>query len=132
LILQILCEVERTGSETHARGAALIGRAEAFIAHHLAEKLSTARLARALRINPDYLNRVCRAVHDMTVTEYLRRRRLTDAAAMLRDTTESVGEIAMACGYPSIRHFRRTFERYRGLSPGAYRRLMARAYVNTR
>jgi AraC-like DNA-binding protein len=132
LMLQILWEVSRTASDTRERGAVLMGRAEAFVTHHLAEKLSTAGIARALRINPDYLNRVCRSVHKMTMTEYLHRRRLTDAAAMLRETAETVTEVAAACGYPSVRHFRRTFERYRGLSPGAYRRLMARAYVNAR
>jgi AraC-like DNA-binding protein len=133
LLLQILCEVSRTPVDAaQAQGAVLMGRADAYITRNLSEKLSTATIAQALRTHPDYLNRVCRALHDMTMTEYVHRRRLTDAAALLRDTTDAVAEIAAACGYPSVGHFRRTFERYRGLSPGAYRRLVARAYVNAR
>jgi AraC-like DNA-binding protein len=133
LLLLILCEVARKPLELKGgRGNVLSGRAEAYITRHLAEKLSTARIARALRINPDYLNRVFREVHKMTVTEYIHRRKLIDAAGMLRDTTDTISEIAAICGYTSAGNFRRVFERYHGISPGAYRRLMARAYVNAR
>jgi len=75
LLLLILCEVGRKPLEVKAaRGNALTGRAEAYVTQHLAEKLSTARIARALRINPDYLNRMFRSVHKMTMTEYIHRR----------------------------------------------------------
>jgi len=133
LLVQILSEVSRSplaAPTTH--WAALVGRAEAHITGHMPERLSTARIARALKTNPDYLNRAFREVHHMTLTEYLHRRRLTDACAMLRETTDTIAEIAAACGYPSIGHFRRMFARYRGVSPAAYRQLMARAYVNAR
>jgi AraC-like DNA-binding protein len=133
LLLQILCEVGRKPLEQGtSRGAALSGRAEAFVIRHLADKLSTARVAHALRTNPDYLNRVFRSVHNVTFTEYIQRRRLTDAAGMLRDTADTIAEVAAACGYASPGHFRRLFQRFHGMSPGAYRRLMARAFVNAR
>jgi AraC-like DNA-binding protein len=133
LLLQILCEVARQPTDTaDAHGNVLMGRAEAFLTLHLAEKMSTARIARALRINPDYLNRMCRRVHGMTMTEYIHRRRLVDAAALLRDNADAIAEVAAACGYRSAAHFRRVFARYRGVSPDAYRRLMARAFTNAR
>jgi AraC-like DNA-binding protein len=132
LLLQILCEVSRPLEVRAARGAALSGRAEAYVTRHLADQLSTARIAHALRTNPDYLNRVFREVHHLTVTEYIQRRRLTDAAGMLRDTADGISEVAAACGYASVGHFRRLFQRFHGMSPGAYRRLMARAFVNAR
>jgi AraC-like DNA-binding protein len=133
MLWQILLEMGRAPTELHApRGSVLAGRAEAYIIKHLAERLSTARIARALRINPDYLNRVFREVHDMTMTEYLHRRRQSDAAKLLRESTDSVAEIASACGYATAAHFRRMFERFNGLSPRQYRRLHARAFVNAR
>ncbi len=136
LLLLILREVGRAPLDAApsppSRGAALAGRAEAYVTRYLAEKLSTARIARALRVNPDYLNRVFRSLHQVTLTEYLQRRRATDAAIMLRDTTNTVAEIASACGYDSVGHFRRVFQRHHGVSPSAYRALMARAFVNAR
>jgi AraC-like DNA-binding protein len=102
------------------------------VTKNLAEKISTAKIGRALRTNPDYLNRVFREANGMTVTEYIHRRRLTDAAGMLRDEDGTISEVADACGYASVGHFRRMFQRYHGVTPGAYRRLVARAYVNAR
>jgi len=133
LLLQILCEVARRPLEIDvSKGAALAGRAESYVTHHLTDKLSTARIARSLRLNPDYLNRVFHRVHKMTMTEYIHRRKVTDAAALLRDTTDSVAEIATAFGYTTAGYFGRIFERYHGVSPGAYRRMMAREFVNAR
>jgi AraC-like DNA-binding protein len=133
MLWQILLEVRRAPVALEApRGAVLAGRAEAYIINHLAERLSTGRIARALRINPDYLNRVFRDVHGMTMTEYLHRRRLSDAAKLLRESTDSVTEIASACGYATVAHFRRMFKRFNGLAPREYRRLHARAFVNAR
>lgn len=133
LLLQILLEVQR-GAELAEpqRGAALAGRAEAFIIEHMAEPLSAARIARALRVHPDHLNRVFREVHHMTITEYLHRRKLRDAAMLLRESTDSIAEIAATCGYSAVAHFRRMFQRYNGVSPSDYRRLHARAFVNAR
>ena len=133
LLLQILCEVTRKPlAQEGTRGAALTGRAEVYITRHLTEKLSTARVAKALRVNPDYLNRVFHRVQQMTVTECIQRQRMKNAAAMLRDTTDNITEVSAACGYESVGHFRRLFERFHGVSPRAYRQLMARAFVNSR
>lgn len=133
LILQLLCEVSRKSSPpASGRGLALVGRTDAYLTCHLAEKLSTSRIAQALRINPDYLNRTFREVHGMTLTEYIHRRKLRDAACLLRDTTKTVAEIATECGYASASYLARVFERYQGVKPSAYRQLTARAFVNTR
>jgi AraC-like DNA-binding protein len=132
-LLQILSEVGREPLEaTEASGTSLVGRAEAHIIRHMAEPLSTARIARALRINPDYLNRAFRKVHGITITEYLHRRKLKDAALMLRESTDSIAEIASACGYGTPVHFRRMFQRFNGVTPRDYRQLHARAFVNAR
>lgn len=133
ILLQILLEIRREPRATEpTRGAALSGRAEAYIINHMAERLSAARIARALRVTPDHLNRVFRDVHDMTITEYMHRRKLQDAAMLLRDSPDSVAEVAATCGYPNPVHFRRLFQRYNGVSPSEYRRLHARAFVNAR
>jgi AraC-like DNA-binding protein len=133
LLLQILSELGRKGLDTApASSSSLVGRAEAHIIRHMAEPLSTARIARALRINPDYLNRVFRKTHGMTITEYLHRRKLKDAALLLRESTDSIAEIAAACGYATAVHFRRMFQRFNGITPREYRQLHARAFVNAR
>jgi AraC-like DNA-binding protein len=132
LLMLMLCEVARAPAGNAGPGIVLVGRAEAYISSHLREPLSTGRIARALRVNPDYLNRTFHRARQMTLTEHIHRRRLHDAEALLRDGTDSVLEVATACGFASVGHFRRVFERYHGLSPTAYRKLYARTHVNIR
>ncbi|MET0795428.1 MAG: AraC family transcriptional regulator [Polyangiaceae bacterium] len=54
--------------------------------------------------------------------QYLARWRLARAAELLRDTEDGIVEIALRVGYESVPSFSRTFKRFRGQSPGAYRR----------
>lgn len=54
--------------------------------------------------------------------QYLARWRLTKAAELLRDTDEGIIAIAARVGYESVPSFSRTFKRWRGESPAAFRR----------
>jgi AraC-like DNA-binding protein len=56
-----------------------------------------------------------------TPGEYLQWWRLQLAAQRLRDTRESVGEIAMAVGYESASAFARAFKRATGHPPNDFR-----------
>ena len=54
--------------------------------------------------------------------QYLVRWRVARAAELLRDTDDSIAEIAARVGYDSVPSFSNTFKRWRGTSPGAFRR----------
>ncbi|WP_043487999.1 MULTISPECIES: AraC family transcriptional regulator [Streptomyces] len=63
-----------------------------------------------------------KAVVGLTPLAYLSRVRIDLAARLLRDTGDSVGEIAQAVGYSSEFAFSRAFSREHGIAPGRYRR----------
>jgi hypothetical protein len=113
LLLLILREVARAPAEaSRARGAALAGRVEAYVTHHLTEKLSTRphrpRPARQPRL-PGTARSASRARHgDRVHPPASPGGRGRD----LRDSTDGIAEIAAACGYPSVGHFRRLFLRH--------------------
>jgi AraC-like DNA-binding protein len=132
LVSLMLCEVARAPVSDAGQSNVLAGRVEAYVARHLAQPLSTGRIAKALRVNPDYLNRAFRRVRQLTITEYIHQRRLHDAELLLRESADSVLEIATACGFASTSYFRRVFARQHGFSPGAYKKLYARTHVNVR
>jgi len=48
------------------------------------------------------------------------------ARAMLIETDHSIAEIAQALGYEEVNSFRRAFQNWTGLSPGAFRRTTVR------
>lgn len=54
--------------------------------------------------------------------QYLTRWRMARAAELLRDTNESMAEIAATVGYESVPSFNKAYKRWQGVSPGAFRR----------
>ncbi|MBQ2957199.1 MAG: AraC family transcriptional regulator [Clostridia bacterium] len=73
-------------------------------------------------ISADSFARFFSYLTGMTLTEYVRRRRLTLAAQELRHSRTPVVDIAVKYGYDSAAAFSRAFVRQHGISPSAYRK----------
>jgi AraC-like DNA-binding protein len=58
----------------------------------------------------------------MTPIAYLNRYRITQAKRLLRETDQSITEIALTVGFSDSSYFSRVFRRETGLSPDAFRR----------
>ena len=54
--------------------------------------------------------------------QYLARWRIARAVELLRDGASTVDEVASRVGYESVPSFSKAFKRWRGVSPGAFRR----------
>ena len=109
--------------EDRRAGQVLAHRAGAYIDAQLARPgpLGAAQVASALRCNADYLGRVFRAAFGRSLVEHIHHRRVEKACALLQASGMSVDEIALACGHPDVRYFRRLFKRHAGMTPLAYR-----------
>lgn len=92
----------------------------AFLEANLAEEHSLAELSRRFHINEFALKRDFKHVHGLTVFEYLRRARMTEAEALLRAGKLSVMEVASRVGYVNASHFARNFKDAYGLLPKGY------------
>jgi AraC-like DNA-binding protein len=122
LLAEILLEQPAATGGTAADR--LARRAADFIADHLTDPdLSTARIARALAFNADYLGRAFRAAFDETVTDRIHRLRVERARMLFRSTDRSIDRVAAEIGFPDERYFRRIFKRRVGLTPGQFQRL---------
>jgi AraC family transcriptional regulator len=78
-------------------------------------------LAKAVGVHPSHLAREFRARHGISVGEYGRRLRLSNAAVRLATTDRPLAEIAMEAGFADQSHFTRLFSRHIGLTPARYR-----------
>lgn len=67
------------------------------------------------------LNRRLRRLFGITASQLVTKSRIDAASAMLRDGTQSVGDIAHRCGYFDQSAFSRVFRRTVGLTPLQYR-----------
>jgi AraC-like DNA-binding protein len=86
-----------------------------------AEPLGVVDLARAAGLSPAHFSREFRRTFGESPHVYLLTRRLERAAALLRNTDNSVAEICMAVGLSSVGSFTTSFTRLYGKSPTAYR-----------
>jgi AraC-like DNA-binding protein len=82
---------------------------------------TTARLASAIAVSRATLSRRFPAAIGQSPAAYLTQWRMDLAAIRLRDTHDSVEDIAAAVGYSSVPAFSRAFTRARGQAPGRYR-----------
>jgi len=109
------------GLDDNAPQIAWLERLRRHIDDHFAETLMLDDLARLARVNPTYLSRAFKRYTGKTLFGYITERRLQAAMVRLRGTSDKILSIATDCGFGDLAHFNRTFKRYVGVSPRAYR-----------
>jgi AraC family transcriptional regulator len=97
-------------------------RASLYIEEHLGSEITLADAAGAAAMSPYHFHRVFSAVLGEPLGDYIRRRRLTEAARRLLGAKRSVLDIALDVGFESHEGFTRAFKRLYGLSPTDFRR----------
>jgi AraC-like DNA-binding protein len=98
-----------------------IERARLFITKRFHEKLTLAAAARVACMSPHYFSGRFKAVTGMGFVEYLTRMRVEKACALLRDSHNSITDIAFDVGFRSLSQFNRTFRQLMNQSPTNYR-----------
>ena len=68
----------------------------------------------------------------MTLAEYLRNRRLSEAVTDLRESSEKVIDIALKYGYESADAFSAAFKKFHGATPSEVRNEIGRASCRER
>src|SRR5688572_5858851 len=94
--------------------------------------LSVRDVARSAGVHPVYLARAVRRWYGTTPAAELRSARIQRAAETLAQGTESATRIAHRHGFADQPHLCRAFGQATGVSPGLYRRLVARIQGNAR
>jgi transcriptional regulator GlxA family with amidase domain len=79
------------------------------------------RLARVSRVSEAHFARSFKQAFGVPPHRYLLTRRIERATALLRDTDQTITEIAFATGWDSLGTFGRTFRDVIGENPGAIR-----------
>jgi len=82
----------------------------------------TARLAAGVNLSASRFRHLFKEETGVTVTEYLRERRLERAEVLLRTTFMTIKEVLSESGLTSMSHFVQYFKRRYGLTPTAYRK----------
>ena len=107
---------------------ARINRVIDHIDAHLGDELPLAELADVACFSRFHFHRIFSAMAGETITDYIRRVRLQNAASrLINNPRDSVTDIAMACGFSSPSVFARAFKEQFGVSASAWRSRGGRA-----
>lgn len=99
----------------------LVAEAKRLIEAHFAEELSLSDLADRLYVSPFHLHRLFKRCLDLSPAQYLQRRRIEAAKALLRESELSVTAVALSVGFKSPAHFAAVFRRATGCTPRQFR-----------
>jgi AraC family transcriptional regulator len=100
---------------------ATLNRIVEFVEDHLTDDIDISAVASALGTTEYHVRRMFSSLAGMPLSEYIRRRRMSVAAADLRGDGDLLS-IAVRYGYGSTEAFNRAFRAVHGVSPGDVRR----------
>lgn len=92
-----------------------------FIDEHFNEPLTLVTLAKILHVSPYHLHHIFKRITNMTPSEYLVLKRLSEAKRLLLESGKSITEIAGIIGFVNPGHFSTVFLKKVGMSPTVFR-----------
>jgi len=91
------------------------------ISRHFASKLTVAEAAALLHMSQPQLMKTFKRVAGMTLVAYLTHVRVSNAAKLLRDTAQTIAEVAASVGFADQSYFDKQFKRAFGCTPNNFR-----------
>lgn len=104
-------------------GNRLVDAAIVYMETHYPEDITLGQLAGTAGVSPQHFCRLFRARTAMRPLEYLARRRMAAAKALLHTTALPIAQVGRQVGYPDPTYFGMVFRRHEGVTPQEYRRL---------
>jgi AraC family transcriptional regulator len=95
------------------------------------KELSLAELAGVVGLSPYYFLRMFKQETGVTPHRFLMQTRLRNAIALLKETNQSVTEVALAVGFGDLSNFINFFRREVGCSPSQFRKAGPRNWATT-
>lgn len=99
-----------------------VSRALDYITLHYMEPLKVEELARWCHISETHFRRVFSEYMNMSPLEYINLVRVQTACNYLKNTDESMADIAGKCGFATLSTFNRNFKQVTGISPSEWRK----------
>ncbi len=89
--------------------------------NHVAASVTPSALARRAQLAPHRFARLMKRFFGLTPSQFIAKTRIAAASRLLRETDQSVADIALACGFYDHSAFTRTFRALTGVTPTRFR-----------
>ena len=93
-----------------------------FIEKNYTNPITLQELSASVSMSPKYFCRFFSEMTHQTPMDYLNRQRIEQACCQLATTGDSITEIAYRNGFNDLSYFIRTFKKYKGVTPGKYKK----------
>lgn len=98
-----------------------MNRAIEYIEENLEDKVDCDDISKITCCSSYHFHRMFLFITDISLSEYIRRRRLTKAAFEIQNTKNKIIDIALKYGYDSPNSFARAFQNLHGITPASAR-----------
>jgi len=122
IIVRPLHVVTRQSTDVLAIEDREVAEAIRFIHQNAKRPIQVSDAADAATLSRRVLEKRFRKIMGRSVYSEINRQRIQHITQMLVETDQSISQIALSLGYPSVKHIARCFRRERGMSPLAYRK----------
>ena len=123
-VQKMLWSVSRfLGRQREQKEQKLIEQVQRYVEKHLQDDLHLEEIARHFFYSPNYLNSRFKKETNLTISEYITRRKIAEAKRRLLQTREPVAEIAAQVGYEHVSYFNFVFKKMEGMTPREFRQL---------
>ncbi len=93
-----------------------------YIEDHLSEKIELQQIADHVNVSRTYASAIFKNELGITISEFIMRERMLEAARLLRYTDMSISKISDDLGFCSQSYFTKNFTAAEGMTPGEYRK----------
>ena len=118
-----VCKRCRPDLQSYDPNRLLIRHIKEILDHNACNPQKLQEALRQIPMTSHHFNQLFKDHYGQTPHAYVLNRRLEKAASMLKTSSQSVLDIAMAAGFGSISSFYASFRRVYGVSPARYRKL---------
>ena len=115
-------EWQQESNQSVSQQTELIRQIHDFLVQHLDQRFTIEELAKRYLINTSSLKSVFKAVYGVPLASYVKEYRIQQAMKLLRETDDSIAQIAKQVGYETQGKFTKAFKESVQLLPTEYRR----------
>ena len=108
--------------ERDSENASVIPKVKQYIIEHLSENIYIEDLAKEVHLNPQYLMRIFKKEENISILEFMMKKRIEVAEKLLLHTDYHVNKIADMVGYGNYSYFSKIFKRETGKTPAQFRK----------